>query len=146
MDKIAIIGYGRFGRLLADILKPYGQVHVLTEKNLEDDGLKRIAKEDLKDMDWVIPAVPISALSDILLQIKDDLKPGSLLMDVCSVKVKPCEWLRECAPENVSLLGSHPMFGPDSAKDGIDGLQVVLVPLRISEDILNKVKNILHKV
>jgi prephenate dehydrogenase len=139
--KIAIIGYGRFGRLFADIIKPCGEIFAMTEQPLED-GVSRVVLEGLSDMDMVIPAVPISALEAILKKIKPHLKPGVILMDVCSVKVNPCECLLEHGPLDAQLIGSHPMFGPDSTKNGIEGLQMVFTPLRADAAVYEKVKGI----
>ncbi len=36
-------------------------------------------------------------------------------------------------PKNVEIIGTHPMFGPDSAKYGLKGLQVIVCPVRSSE-------------
>lgn len=138
--KIAIIGYGRFGKLFAQVLKPFGEVYALTESEIDGTEIKRLNLEGLRDMDWVIPAVPISALPTTLKKIRQHLKPGVLLMDVCSVKVAPCQWLLKYAPESALLLGSHPMFGPDSAKNGLKNLEMVFTPVRITEAKLTEIK------
>lgn len=145
-QKIAIIGYGRFGSLLAEILKPFGELHVISDRKIKQAGIKQIDYPGLKEIDWVIPAVPISALEATLKKIKPFLKKGSLVMDVCSVKVYPCRWLKKHLSKDVELLGTHPMFGPDSAKNGLDGLQIVVCPLRISEKRLVDVLAIFKKL
>ena len=45
------------------------------------------------------------------------LKENAVIVDVCSVKEYPVQWMRELLPANVSILATHPMFGPDSAAD-----------------------------
>jgi len=137
---IAIIGYGRFGRLLAKMLYPYGKIHIVEKKEIKITKGKKIGLPELKDMDWVIPAVPISELKDGLKEMSPFLKKGSLVMDVCSVKTYPCQWLKRYIPSGIEVLGTHPMFGPDSAKNGLAGLQIVLCPIRISKTTLRKIK------
>ncbi|MCK5591735.1 MAG: prephenate dehydrogenase/arogenate dehydrogenase family protein, partial [Candidatus Pacebacteria bacterium] len=44
------------------------------------------------------------------------------------------------------LLGSHPMFGPDSAKSGLRGLSIVLCPIRIKKNNLSKVIKVFKKL
>lgn len=139
--KIAVIGYGRFGALFADILKPFGEIHAVTEREV-GPGINKINLEGLASMDLVIPAVPISAFEETLKKIKNYLKPEVILMDVCSVKVYPCQWLLENAPDKAQLIGSHPMFGPDSAKNGLEGLQMVFTPLRAEKETYENIKNI----
>lgn len=134
-QKICIIGYGRFGRLLAEILKGFGQVFVLTSReSIEASLVKMTDYSELDQMDLVIPAVPISAFRKVLSQMTEHLKKGTVVMDVCSVKVLPVQWMKEVLPANVQILASHPMFGPDSAKNGLNGLQMVFCPIRIDDE------------
>lgn len=141
-NKIAIIGMGRFGRLLADLLSSYGDVFVLSRKKIDDIKYKQIEYKELGDMDIVIPAVPISEFENTLKIINNYLQPGSLVMDVCSVKTIPCQQMKKIIKKEVELLGTHPMFGPDSAKAGLEKLQVVVCPVRISKKRLKEIVGI----
>ncbi|MEI8361511.1 MAG: prephenate dehydrogenase/arogenate dehydrogenase family protein, partial [bacterium] len=141
MKKIAIIGFGRFGRLLAEILKSAGVIHVVSTSG-QSGNFQLISKEQLIDMDWIVPAVPISALRLTLIELVPFIRPGALIFDVSSVKVMPCQWLIELVPENIEVVGTHPMFGPDSAKNGLTGLQIVLCPLRQTEKTLFELKDL----
>lgn len=145
--KIAIIGQGRFGKLLGKILAPYGEIFVM-EKDLKKIEKKQvlIKKEDLKEIDWVFLAVPISNLEKLLLEIRPHLKKGSLVVDVSSVKIFPCRWLKKYLPRNVEIMGTHPMFGPDSAKNGLPGLKIVLCPVRISLKNKKKFEKIMRSL
>ena len=67
-------------------------------------------------------------------------------MDVCSVKVWPCRWLKKDIRMDVQVIGTHPMFGPDSAKNGLKGLQMVICPLRQTPATLEMVKNVFKKM
>jgi prephenate dehydrogenase len=40
--------------------------------------------------------------------------------------------MRELLPPDVAILGSHPMFGPDSAAESLQGRKIVLCPIRIA--------------
>jgi prephenate dehydrogenase len=137
--KIAIIGYGRFGKLLTKMLKSCGQISVINRAPIRVKGIKQIEYKDLKEADWVIPAVPISALESVLKKIKPYLKPGALVMDVCSVKVMPIEWMKKILPSNVEIIGTHPMFGPDSAKYGLAGLPLIICMVRASQETVRSV-------
>ncbi len=159
-EKIIIIGFGRFGRLLAEILAPFGEINIISRRSISaklesilevnkktQTKIKQIHFKDIEKIcqsgfTWIIPTVPISVTPDVLKKIAPYLRPGTLVMDVCSVKYYPCFWLRKHLPSYVELLGSHPMFGPDSAKKGLNGLQIVFCPLRISQKKYNKIKKI----
>jgi len=144
--KICIIGFGRFGRLLARILMPYADIFVISSREIADENIQQIKYEDLGIIDITIPSVPISKLQETLKTINPFLKKGSLVMDVCSVKVYPCQWMMNILRDDVEILGSHPMFGPDSAKTTTNGLQVVICPLRISDLTLDNVCDIFRQL
>lgn len=147
---IGIIGFSRFGQLLAKILKPYAEVLVYnrSDKSAEakDLGVEWSNLEQVCQCDWVIVSVAISATEELVKQIAPLLKKGSLVMDVCSVKVFPAQWLEKYISKDNEILATHPMFGPDSAANGTKDLQWVLCPLKISDEMLNKVKEILNKL
>ena len=49
-------------------------------------------------------------------------------MDLCSVKVHPVKSMQDNLPEHISIIATHPMFGPDSYKinKGLIGLTMVI--------------------
>lgn len=140
--KIAIIGYGRFGKLWARILQNEGEIFVMDNKDIREENVSRIDHFDLGGMDWVIFAVPISQMERAVRESAGFLSAGTLVMDVCSVKVHPMQVLKNNLDERVEILGTHPMFGPDSAGYGLKGLQMVLCPERISPETLRIVKDV----
>ena len=79
---IAIIGFGRFGKLFAEILLPYGNIFVVSSKDINDERFSQIKLDEISNCDWVIPCVPISSLEDQLKNLNSILKKGSLVMDV----------------------------------------------------------------
>lgn len=149
MKTIGIIGFGRFGKLATRHLAMDFDVKVAT---LEDAGAAisacgatAVSLETACGQDTVIICTPISALREALTQMTPFLKPGTLVVDVCSVKVFPVRWMREILPPHVSILPTHPMFGPDSAADALVGRKIVLCPDRIDEDRYLHIHNWLEK-
>jgi prephenate dehydrogenase len=49
--------------------------------------------------------------------------------------------MKELLPASVSILPTHPMFGPDSAADSLDNRKIVLCPERIENGQLEKIRN-----
>ncbi len=122
MTSVAIIGgYGGMGKLFARILKRSGLWVVIAGPRPEKGNavareLKVLFEEDNKKAasaaDIVIITVPIDKTADVINQIAPAMKPGSLLMDLTSVKKMPCEIMEKAASENVEVVGCHPVFGP----------------------------------
>jgi len=135
---IGIIGFGRFGKLTARYLAEDFEVLVF---NRTDKSEERAASLSLVcQQKIVILCVPISALKDVLSEIGPLLKKDAVVVDVCSVKVYPCQWMKTLLPDSVSILATHPMFGPDSAADSLKGRKIFLSPIRMDEKTYQKVK------
>ena len=149
MKKALIIGFGRFGQLLARILESEFEILVMEH----DDSLrpliaarkyKLVGKEQIPEADCIFLAVPISKTEEVIRSISGFVKENQLVMDVCSVKVHPANLMRKYLT-GCQLLATHPMFGPDSAKDGLKGLKIVLCPLRVVDDLVEYWKNFWQK-
>ena len=94
--------------------------------------------------DVLMLSVPISAIKGICEEIAPHLKAGQIVVDTCSVKERPIRWMEEKLPPDVGILGTHPLFGPDSGKDGIAGLKIALCPVRIPSAEYEEIKNFLQ--
>jgi len=144
---IGIIGFGRFGRLMARYLADDFRVCVYDSGTNRDGiralGAAAVSLETACRRSFVILAVPISALRSTLESIRPHLKDGTTVVDVCSVKTYPVRWMREHLPETVSILATHPMFGPDSAAVSLKGRKIVLCPERIETTVYEKVRQYL---
>lgn len=141
---IGIIGFGRFGKLMTRYLAEDCQVLVY-DKNADSKGIEgrggvTATLAEVCRQQAVILAVPISAMRDVLKQIRSQLSPGTLVIDVCSVKMLPVEWMVELLPAEVEILGTHPMFGPDSARESLEGGKIVLCRERLSQKRYDLIK------
>jgi prephenate dehydrogenase len=144
---IGIIGFGRFGKLIARYLAEDFEVWVYnrTDKSTQIGkcdariaSLKEVCRQKV-----VILCVPISTLQEVLVDIGPLLKEGTVVVDVCSVKVYPVRWMQAALPETVSILATHPIFGPDSAANSLKGHKIFLSPVRIDKAIYQKIKTYL---
>ncbi len=79
----------------------------------------------------IVLSVPISEMAAVCKQMAPLLREGQIVVDTCSVKEKPIAEMLTHLPESVQLLGTHPLFGPDSGEQGIEGLKIALCPVRI---------------
>lgn len=153
---IGIIGFGNFGSLLASILKKHAEIRVYHYKNNKEFlnkakiiGVKFCDLKTTSQSDIVIIAVPISKTEGIIKNISQFIEPNAIVMDVCSVKIYPCRWLKKYIPVYANTIGTHPMFGPATTnfnlKKQVWNLkehQIVLCPVNISEKKLKEVKKL----
>ena len=125
MKKVAIVGFGRFGKILKKILENDFKLIIIGRNNLED-----IIKADV-----VFYCVPISAFESVIKSHKKYFKDNHLLIDVLSVKIHSKKvfekYLRGLKTQ---ALLTHPMFGPDSSKNGFDGLPIIIDKFKTSQE------------
>ena len=132
---IGVYGLGRFGFFWAGLLSRYFNVKGFSRNRARETpkGVERVDEDELLEQDVIYLCVSISAMEDVLRRIAGRLKPDTLVVDTCSVKVYPSKLMEEILPGNVRIIASHPMFGPDSARDGLDGLPMIMWPRRNSD-------------
>lgn len=106
MEILVVGGAGAMGRWFVDFFRNRGW-----SVDVSDPGAEvNVPLERADEYDAVVVAVPIDSTPDVIDQVASRMHDG-LLMDVTSVKQEPVEAMR-AAPEDVELLGTHPMFGP----------------------------------
>lgn len=146
--EIGIIGFGRFGKLLTRYLSKDVEVYVFNRsdktKEIKENKGMPASIEEVCRKDIIIPCVPISQFEVTLKKIKNLLKDGSLVVDVCAVKEYPVELMKKILPRNIQILATHPIFGPDSARDSLKERKIVLCKTRINDELYNKIKNYLE--
>jgi len=139
---IGIIGMGRFGQLVNQVLSKSFDVSAYDKRKIR--GIKNYSLKDVAEKELVIVAVPISEFENTIKKIKKYLKKDAVIIDVCSVKEHPVNVMKKELPRNVSILATHPMFGPDSAKNSLKDKKIVLCPIRIKNKELIEIKKYLR--
>lgn len=129
---VGIVGFGAFGALMARHLAPHCRL-------LAFDPVPRDARDltvtfaDLPAVarcDVVVLAVPVSGMADAIRALRPHLRPGTVVIDVGSVKIEPVRVMLAELPPDVEIIGTHPLFGPQSAKDGVAGHRIAWCPVR----------------
>jgi prephenate dehydrogenase len=128
---LGLVGCGAFGEFMLRHLTPYFRTRVhdpyrdLAEVTAVYD-VEPASLEQTAACDLVVPAVPVQKFERVIASLVPYLKPGALLVDVCSVKLKPYRILERLLPASVDFVCTHPLFGPQSGRDGIAGLKIAL--------------------
>lgn len=135
ISTIGIMGFGAFGRLMARHLQPHFALRVCDpaqppEPDLSGKGLLPVSPAEAAACDLVILAVPVPAIPEALSVLRPHLKAGAVVLDVGSVKIGPASAMQAALPDDVEIIGTHPLFGPQSARNGLAGLRIALCPIR----------------
>lgn len=127
---LGVIGFGAFGRFLAQHLRQRFAVVVTDRRPLAAAagtlGVRWGELAEVAAQPDVVFAVPVQDLAGAVGAARPHLRRRVRVYDVASVKTKPLRLLDELLPPGAALLGLHPMFGPQSARHGVRGLKVVV--------------------
>ena len=128
---IGVYGLGRFGFLWAGMLAERHRVWVCNRSRGRTlpPGVQLVSMEKLASCDAIFLCVAISAIEETVAQLAAHIASGTTILDTCSVKRYPLEVMERLLPPTAQIIGTHPMFGPDSAGDGA-ALPLVLCPQR----------------
>ena len=112
-ESFGLIGVGAFGALAARHLAKHFDL-VLHDATADVAPLASEIGARVGDLraasacDIVMLAVPVQKLRQVLTDIAPLLKPGALVLDVASVKMKPVAAMQEILPASVAIVGTHP--------------------------------------
>lgn len=127
--RIAVIGLGLMGASLAQALKGFREARVFGADISESVCTKAVASGVVEEA-WTDPSLAIdgadltifsvyaSQVPAILQKTRAAFKPGSVVSDICGVKNKLYEAIKDLIPESVEYIGLHPMAGKE--RDGFE--------------------------
>ncbi|KAI3519710.1 hypothetical protein L1887_08925 [Cichorium endivia] len=139
---IGIIGFGPFAQFLAKTMTKQGHFIRATSRS---DHSGHPAVHFYRDMeefiglehDVILICTSIVSVSDVVKSIPFHcLKKPVLFADVLSVKEHPRQLLLQEVPEDSDLVCTHPMFGPESGKDGWKNLPFMYERVRVRNETL----------
>lgn len=139
-NRLGIIGFGAFGQLIARHLAPHFTLFAFDPAFPPDrhptppHGVTLTDLEEAASCPTVVIAVPVARLAETVAAIAPRLRPGALVLDVGSVKAMPAEIMQRGLPQHVDIVATHPLFGPQSARDGVAGLKIAVCPVRGDRD------------
>ena len=122
-NRIALIGFGLIGGSIARAAREQGLAGEIvatarsartrarvTELGIVDRVVETNA-EAVRDADLVILSIPVGACGAVAQEIASDLKPGSIVSDVGSVKGAVVRDMAPHLPPGVHFVPAHPGAG-----------------------------------
>jgi len=148
IQSVGLLGFGAFGRLIARHLHRHFRL-VVSDPALEPGppifaNVRAGTLAEAARCDLVLLAMSMDALAPALGDLRPQLKAGTVIVDTVSVKVEPARIMREMLPDDVEIVGSHPLFGPQSAKGGLRGHNIALCPVRARTRTVRRIAGFLE--
>jgi len=130
-DKVvSVYGYGRFGKIWADILAKNFHVKVFSRSGIKTDevgpGIEITDEKGIFNCEALFFCVAISSFEEVLKKSISSFKKETVFFDTCSVKVFPVSWMTQYLPRGSRIIATHPMFGPDSYLQTARKLPIVI--------------------
>ncbi|WP_027185609.1 prephenate dehydrogenase/arogenate dehydrogenase family protein [Desulfovibrio inopinatus] len=122
---VVIGGAGKMGRLFVNRSRDAGYTVDAFDKPLDETVLAAA----LPSADCVVLAVPADAMSGVADMVSASMREDAILTDVCSVKVRPMEYMM--IAHSGPVIGTHPLFGPNPDPED---LRVAVTPGRDDVD------------
>ncbi|XP_062007710.1 arogenate dehydrogenase 1, chloroplastic-like [Rosa rugosa] len=141
--KIAIVGFGNFGQFLAKTIIRQGHIVLAYSRSDYYDVAQKLGVIYFSDVEELCKEHPevILFCTSILSTEKvvrsfpvQRLMRNTLFVDVLSVKEFPKNLFLQKLPLNFDILCTHPMFGPESGKNGWEALPFVYDKVRVGSD------------
>ncbi|HIK57593.1 MAG TPA: prephenate dehydrogenase/arogenate dehydrogenase family protein [Nitrospinaceae bacterium] len=143
---MTVIGVGLLGASLAKACKEQGLANEIlgygrNRENLEKARTLKIIdyystdlSEAVKNADLIVLCTPVSAIAPLIQNMIADIRPGTLITDVGSVKDPIVREVEKLIPEGIYFIGSHPIAGGEnsgleaSAANLYEGAQCIVTP------------------
>lgn len=127
-SKVALLGYGRFGRALAELAQKAGEEVAAFDPRTTPppEVAAGDAAHAISGAKVVILAMPIAQMEASLALHASSFDPSQLVIDVGSVKVAPSALLEKYIGARVPWAATHPLFGPTSLALGERPLRVIV--------------------
>lgn len=138
----AVYGLGRFGTFWAECLYRAGADVIAYSRSEHElpEGVRRAGEDEVLNAHVLFFCVAISSFEDVLKRVGGRIGKDTIVMDTCSVKILPSKWMKENIPSDRTIIATHPMFGPDSGRNGIKGLPLAMCPVSPKERAYDEMK------
>ena len=142
--KAAIYGLGRFGSFWAECLYKAGCEVIAYSRSEHElpEGVERATEEEVLNAPLLFFCVAISSFEGVLKRFGSGIGHDTVVMDTCSVKILPSRWMKDNIPSDRTIIATHPMFGPDSGRNGVKGLPIVMCPVSPPGEKYGRVKEL----
>lgn len=132
MKTVSIVGFGRFGHVLYRLLKDDFKIIIGNRNNISE----------IYQSDTIFYAVPISSFEEVIASHKKYFQDHHVLIDVLSVKEYPATvFKKHLRNMKTQAILTHPMFGPDSSKNGFKELPMIMNQFTSDNEHYNFWKN-----
>jgi prephenate dehydrogenase len=148
MKRIALLGHGRFGGALAELMVDAGLDVRAYDPGAPIPDSRRVDSLAalVEGADAVLVSVPVASIPSALASLRPLLSADQLVLDVGSVKVNPVAAMRAALGTDIPWIGTHPLFGPVSLAHAERPLRVVICPNPMHPDATARARALYERI
>jgi len=146
--QISVIGLGQIGASIGLALAEYKDKILRIGHDPDGKRMKTVEKlgafdrtyvqlnEAVRNADIVILALPADLIRDALAIMKDELKPGAVLINTSIIREGIHQWIEESLPKENPFISILPIIHPDRLEDSIDDVNTPRADLFANTEIV----------
>ncbi len=148
MADVALIGFGRFGRALGEMLADAGMSFVAFDPYVEvpDEVSANSLRECAERAKLIVLGTPVPRMRTTLEALAPHLGEQHVVFDVGSVKMGPSQAMQTTLGQRVPWVATHPLFGPVSLALAERPLRVVLCPNPLFGSATQRVRALYERI
>ncbi len=148
MNKVSIVGYGRFGAALASLFHEAGiSVRAFDPGAFVPDEICADSIPSLvRGAELILVAVPVPRMRAVFEELRPHLSPTQIVADLGSVKAIPAAAMAATFDDEIPWVATHPLFGPRSLAQGERPLRVVVCPNALHPEAVRRVTALFEQI
>lgn len=137
-----VFGFGQFMQFFTPYLQKYFDIYVYDSNGSKSQDIKHLWVNawDISQVagcEYVLLWYPANSIRDLLWEIQSLIQPWAVVFDICSIKTPPVTNMEELLPKSCHIIATHPIFGPQSGKDGIEWCTMTITNIRCEANIFH---------
>jgi len=135
-----VFWFWQFMEFFTPHLTEYFSIYIYDKNNKNTQKISALwvtpgSMETTAKCDYVMLGYPSAYIGDLIVKISPFLQRKSVIFDICSIKSPPARDMLKLLPKNNHIIATHPIFWPQSGKNGIEWLTMTISNVRCDENI-----------
>lgn len=144
--KLGVFWFGKFMEFFTPHISKYFEIYVYDTGKRTQHILNLWATpatlKEAATCEYVLLWYPAKYLQKLVGDIAWYIQKDATVFDICSVKTLPATVMLEFLPENCNIIVTHPIFWPQSGKETIVWLKMMLANIRSTDEKYDFLKHV----
>lgn len=141
-----VFGFGQFMEFFTPYIRPYFDIYIY-DKNGKKEAIENLwvqaaSLSQTASCDFVLLGYPAGAIAKLCQEIVPYIADGASVFDICSVQTPAVDAMKTYLPAHCNIFTIHPVFGPQSGKNGIKDLKCMFYNISCKEEVYQNFRDI----